>query len=111
MTFSYGILGQSFPSASAASVAYAAAASVQAIVSTVVACNTDASQTTFRVAARPDAESLTNKHYLVYDATLGANTTAAFTLGITLNGANAELIEVSSDSGSVAFNVFGSEVL
>jgi hypothetical protein len=63
--------------------------------------------TTFRVAVRPDGDSLENKHYVVYDATIAPQDSATFTLGITLNAA--DVVTVYSLSGLVSFNLFGSE--
>jgi hypothetical protein len=82
--------------------------STKAVVSTITVCNQAASAATFRIAVRPDAETLASKHYVAYDSTVAANDTTALTLGITLDAA--DIITVYSSSATLSFNAFGSEI-
>lgn len=108
MATTYKVLGQSNPSATTATTLYTVPSSTKAVVSTITVCNQAASAATFRVAVRPDAETLAAKHYVAYDSTVAANDTTAFTLGITLDAA--DVITVYASTATVSFNAFGSEI-
>ncbi len=60
------------------------------------------------MAIRPDGATLESKHYLVYNATLAAQQTITFTLGITADAA--DVLTVQSSNAVTSFNAFGSEV-
>jgi len=107
MATTYKVLGQVQPSATTATTAYTVPSASSAVISTIAVCNLGGYPTTFRVAVRPDGDSLENKHYVVYDATIAPQDSATFTLGITLNAA--DVVTVYSLSGLVSFNLFGSE--
>ena len=107
MATTYKVLGQSQPSAVTPTTAYTVPSASSAVISTIAVCNLGGYPTTFRVAVRPDAETLANKHYVVYDATIAPQDTATFTLGITLDAT--DVVTVYSLSGLVSFNLFGSE--
>jgi hypothetical protein len=108
MATTYKVLGQSQPSAITATTAYTVPSSSSAVISTIAVCNLGAYPSTVRIAVRPDNESLANKHYIVYDATVAPQDTATFTLGITLG--DTDVVTVYSLSGLVTFNLFGSEI-
>ena len=108
MATTYKVLGQSNPSATTATTLYTVPSSTKAVVSTITVCNQAASAATFRIAVRPDAETLASKHYVAYDSTVAANDTTALTLGITLDAA--DIITVYSSSATLSFNAFGSEI-
>ena len=63
---------------------------------------------TYRIAVRPNGATLATEHYIVYDATIQANTTAAYTLGITIDAS--DVVTVYASSASISFNAFGSEI-
>lgn len=109
MATTYKVLGQSNPSATTATTLYTVPSSTKAVVSTITVCNQSASSATFRIAVRPDAESLAAKHYVAYDSTVAANDTTALTLGITLDAA--DVITVYASTSTVSFNAFGSEIV
>lgn len=108
MATTYKVLGQSNPSATTATTLYTVPSATKAVVSTITVCNQAASSATFRIAVRPDAESLAAKHYVAYDSTVAANDTTALTLGITLDAA--DVITIYSSTATVSFNAFGSEI-
>lgn len=108
MAITYKILGQSNPTGNTLTTAYTVPNSTSAVLSTVTVCNQANTAASFRVAARPNGESIASKHYINYDTPLPANDTISLTLGITL-GAN-DVISVYASSGNVSFNVFGSEL-
>jgi hypothetical protein len=108
MATSYKVLGQITPSAASATTLYTVPAATQTVVSTLIACNQNTAVCTIRVAIRPDGATLESKHYLVYDATLAAQQTITFTLGITADAS--DVLTVQSSNAVTSFNAFGSEV-
>jgi hypothetical protein len=108
MAKSYKVLGQSNPSATTATTLYTVPSVTQTVVSSITICNLAATDATYRIAIRPDAETLANKHYISYDSTIPANDTIGLTLGVTANAA--DVVTVYASTASVAFNIFGSEI-
>jgi hypothetical protein len=108
MAKSYKVLGQSNPSATSATTLYTVPSATQTVVSSITICNLAATDATYRIAIRPDAETLANKHYISYDSTIPANDTIGLTLGVTANAA--DVVTVYASTASVAFNIFGSEI-
>ena len=111
----YKVLGQSAPAVATNTDVYQVPANTQAIVSTISVSNTTSASATYRVAIRPAAESLSSKHYIVYDSTLGANDSIAITLGATLRNATASLstgdvVTIYSNTGGVSVTLFGTEI-
>lgn len=104
----YKVLGQAFPSANTLTTAYTVPAASSAVVSTIVVANLGAAPTTFRIAVRPNAETLENKHYVAYDITINGLDSITLTLGITVDAS--DVISVESFNGQTSFNIFGSEI-
>lgn len=109
MAKSYKILGQVNPTIDTATTLYTVPSSTDSIVSTINICNSGSAATTCRVAAVPSGESLSLKHYLVYNATVSANDSISLTIGVTMTAG--DLITVYASTGSVAFSAFGSEIV
>lgn len=108
MATSYKVLGQLNPSATTATTLYTCPASTQTVISTVTICNQAGTSGTYRIAVRPNGATLSAEHYVVYDATIQANTTAAYTLGITIDAS--DVVTVYASSANISFNAFGSEI-
>lgn len=108
MATAYKVLGQSNPSATTNTTLYTVPSATEAVVSTISVANQAASAGTYRIAIRPDGESIAAKHYIAYDVSLPANSTHTFTLGVTLNAA--DVITVYASSANQSFNAFGSEI-
>ena len=108
MATNYKVLGQIEPSANSVTTVYTVPSATQAVISTITACNQGLNSASIRIAVQPNAEALADKHYLIYDVTLAAGQTAAFTLGITVDAA--DIIVVRATTATVSFNVFGSEI-
>ena len=107
MPTAYKVLGQISPSATTATTLYTVPASTETVVSTIVVTN-QTTAGTYRLAIRPDGETLAAKHYIAYDVPLAANETHTYTIGATLNAA--DIITVYASSASQSFNAFGSEI-
>ncbi len=108
MSLAYKVLGQNSPSATTATTLYTCPAQTQSVVSSIVVVNRGASSGTFRVAIRPNAETLANKHYIAFDETLASNTRANLTLGITMDAA--DIVTIYASSADFSFNAFGVEI-
>lgn len=109
MATAYKILGQSEPGTTANADLYTVPSATEAIVSTVVICNTTGTDQTFRVFVRPDGATAGTGNAIAYDTAITANSQVAFTLGMTLNAS--DIITVRSSAGaSLTFTAFGSEL-
>ena len=81
----------------------------EAIVSSLVICNTSSSNITVRLGLdSASAGSLLSNEFLVYDAVVAGNDTVALTLGICMD-AN-KYIRGSSSSSACVFSAFVSEI-
>jgi hypothetical protein len=108
MATTYKVLGQSNPSATTATTLYTCPASTQTVISTITICNQAGTSGTYRIAVRPNGATLATEHYIVYDAILLANTTTAYTLGLTIDAS--DVVTVYASTTSFSFNAFGSEI-
>ena len=108
MANTYKILGQAQPGTAVADV-YTVPASTSAVVSTIAATNVDGTASAINIYVVASGDTAGAANALVYDASLGANTLQAFTLGVTLGAA--DKISVQSATGSaVTYQVFGQEI-
>jgi hypothetical protein len=71
-------------------------------------CNRAATAATYRIAIRPNAATLANQHYIVYDTTVPSNDTISLTLGITADAA--DVVTVYASTANLSFNLFGTEI-
>ena len=108
MSLTYKVLGQNSPSATTNTNLYTCPAQKEAVVSSIVVVNRNVATGTFRVAIRPDGETLANKHYIAFDEDLDGNTRVALTLGVTLDAG--DIVTVFASSGDFSFNAFGVEI-
>mgnify|MGYP007090089655 CR=1 FL=1 len=105
----YKVLGQSCPAANTDTNIYTVPAATNAIVSTLAVCNLNTSvPATYRVAVRPGGAALANQHYISYEFNAPAADGPRETIGMTLNAG--DVVTVRSSSGTVSFNLFGSEI-
>ena len=108
MSLDYKVLGQSNPSATTNTNLYTVPAQKEAILSSIVITNQAATGGSYRVAIRPNGESIAAKHYIAYDRTIGANATETHTIGVTMDAA--DIVTVFASSGTMSFNAFGVEI-
>lgn len=87
---------------------YNTPASTEAIISTIVICNTAATAATYRIGLDTTAGTPGASEWLVYDADVAANDTVALTLGVCLDAG--KYIRVSSSANTVTFSAFVSEI-
>ena len=108
MPTTYKVLGQSAPAATTQANLYTVPAATSTIVSTVTVANRAASAGTYRIYVRVAGASVANPQYLIYDASLSANSTDTMTLGITL--AATDVLSVYASTADFSFNAFGTEL-
>jgi hypothetical protein len=105
----YKILGQSEPGTTSNANLYTVPAATEAIVSSIVVCNTSGTDSAFRIFVRDSGATATTGNAVAFDAPLTANTQAAFTLGITLSATDVLTVR-SSVGAALTFTAFGSEL-
>lgn len=108
MATTYKVLGQVEPSAGTLTTAYTVPASTETVVANICIANLSSVAATYRIAIRPDGESINDKHYIVYDSAITEFAYEFLTMPITLNAS--DVISVQSSTGTVSFNIFGSEI-
>jgi len=109
MPTAYKVLAQAAPSATTEATLYTVPSSTSAVVSTISIANQAGTSGTYRIAVRPAADATTTqKHYIVYGATVAASDSIMLTLGVTL--AAGDKIMVFASSASMSFSAFGSEL-
>ena len=108
MATAYKILGQTGDASANDVTLYTVPSSTETIVSSIVICNREAADNTFRIAAKANGGSVANEDYLAFDTTISANDTITLTLGITLDAA--DIISVGASDANVSFSAFGSEI-
>lgn len=108
MATSYKVLAQSSPTATTDTDIYTCPSATETVISSIVVCNRSDFSQTFRIAIRPDGETLANKHYIVFNSTVNANDSSFLTVGATINAA--DVVTVFASSSDLSFNIFGSEI-
>ncbi len=108
MSLDYKVLGQSNPSATTNTNLYTVPAQKDAILSSIVVTNQAGTSATYRIAIRPDGETIAAKHYIAYDRTIGANATETHTIGVTMDAA--DIVTIYASTGTMSFNAFGVEI-
>lgn len=102
----YKVLGQVAPPATSLTTLYTAAN--PSVASTITVCNRGASSGSYRIAVRPGAAAIDNRHYVAYDTAIPGNSTDCITIGLTV--AAGDVVSVYASSGDFSFSLFGSEV-
>jgi hypothetical protein len=108
MATNYKVLGQVAPSATTATALYTVPAATEAVISTITVCNRGTATGSFRIAVRPDGETLANKHYHVFDANVAAKDSLFLTVGMTMDAT--DVLEVYASTADFSFNASGSEI-
>tara|TARA_E500000331_G_scaffold119187_1_gene116385 strand:- start:200 stop:529 length:330 start_codon:yes stop_codon:yes gene_type:complete len=108
MANAYKILGQVADASANDVELYLVPGSTEAIVSTIVVCNREAANNTFRIATKDDNSTVANQDYVAYDTVIAGNDTITFTLGITLE-TGAE-ISVGASDANVTFQAYGTQI-
>lgn len=108
MATTYKVLGQLEPAAETLTTIYTVPSATETVVANICITNLSSSPAAFRIAIRPDGEEISDKHYIAYDAGVDMYSYEYLTMPITLN--ENDVISVYSSTGTVSFNIFGSEI-
>ena len=87
---------------------YTTPASTEAVISSIVICNTAATNATYRIGLDTAEGTPRANEWLVYDAILPPNDSIILTLGVCLDAG--KYIRVSSSADTVTFSAFVSEI-
>lgn len=113
MAVDYKILGQQSPANTSNVDLFSVVSAHQYVVSTIAVCNYTTTAATCRIWARRAGGGTTaspGNTALVYDASIPANSTVSFTLGVTLNGTAGDILTVRDGTGNaLTFTAFGSD--
>lgn len=101
------VLGQAALAATTATDVYTVPSGKSTVVSTLAIANRGSASTTYRIAVRPAGTALADAHYLVYGASIPANSTDMLTIGITL--AATDVVTVYATAATVSVSLFGDE--
>ena len=104
----YKVLAQEAPAATTLTDAYTVPASTSAVISSIVAAETNGAADDIRISIAVAGAADSPEQYIAFDFALSANDSQAFTLGITL--ATTDVVRVYSTTGDTVFNVFGVEI-
>jgi len=102
------VLGQHVPSAAATDLMYTVPASTQAVVSSIVCCNTASTEDKISIAVVESGDTIAPKNLLYYQLPITGENTFTSTIGITMN--TGDMLYVYSLYGNVAFSAFGQEI-
>ena len=108
MANAYKILGQVADASANDVELYLVPASTEAVVSTIVVCNREAANNTFRIATKTDNSAVANTDYVAYDSVINGNDTITLTLGITLQAGSE--ISVGASDANVTFQAYGTQI-
>ena len=109
MPTTYKVLGQVAPADTNNANLYTVPASTQAVVSTISVTNDTTTSATFRIYVRVAGAAAGAVNTLFLDTPLAGNTTALFTVGLTL-GAGDIITVQNGAANAITFQAFGSEV-
>jgi len=108
MAIAYKVLGQAAPADTNNANLITVGAGKSQVISTLVVANTTATAATCRVFARIAGAAAAASNAVLYDTSIPANSTASFTLGISL--AATDILTVrSGTANALTFTAFGME--
>ena len=105
----YKVLGQSAPANTSNANLYTVPASTSAIVSTLAIANTTATDALAEVYVRIGGAAAATSNAVLYDVSIPARSTSAFTLGMTLAATDIITIQTGT-ANALTFTAFGSEI-
>lgn len=105
MATTYKVLGQINPLGNTLTNVYVVPSYYNTVISTLAICNQASSNTTFSLAVQPRANAISAQHYIVYNATIPANETIPYTIGITLGPG--DVLSANIGSPNVSITAFG----
>lgn len=108
MATTYKLLGQSNPTANTLTDVYTVPAATQAVISTIAICNQSATNASYSIAVSNNGAADNVRQYIIRGGVVPAADSIGITLGITIDAT--DVVRCNTNSGSVSFNIFGSEI-
>lgn len=110
MANTYKVAGQVTPVANTDTVLYTVPATKQFVSSSINICNRslNGDPDIFRIAIVPVGDTLSNKHYIYYDAFIDIRKTLHKVIGISLQPG--DQVIVRAGTANLSFSLFGSEL-
>jgi hypothetical protein len=109
MPFKYKTLGQAAPSSTANVDIYTVPSATEAIVSSIVVCNTTNEATSFRIFQRINGATAGTQNAIAYDVDIAARALVSIELKLTLDASDVISVR-SATSNALTFTVNGSEI-
>lgn len=109
MATAYKVLGQAAPTSTSNADLITVGSGKSQVISSLVIANTTSSAATARVFVRIAGATAAAGNAVIYDASISANSTNAFTLGITLAATDVVTVQTGT-SNALTFTAFGSEI-
>jgi hypothetical protein len=104
----YKVLGQAAPAATTDTDVYTVPSSTEAVISSITIVNRGNTAGTFRIAVRPDGDTIADRHYIAFDTPIQANDSIPLKAGITVN--DSDVITVRFSSANMSVSIFGTEI-
>jgi hypothetical protein len=101
------VLGQVAPTIITNTTLYTCPADNEAVCSTLIGCNQNATEVTVRIAVRPGGASLAAVHYIAYNQIVPAYDSLVMTVGLSL--AATDVVTVYASLGNTSWTMFGDE--
>lgn len=108
MAKNYKIIAQASPVAATDTTLYTVPGNSEIVISSITICNRGSVAANYRVAMRPNNETLADKHYVVFNTLVPAFDTVALSIGLTADAS--DVITVYASTASVSFGVFGTVI-
>lgn len=109
MPFVYKTLGQVAPADTNNANLYTVPSATEAIVSSIVVCNTTSSASSFRVFQRIDGAAAAAANAVAYDIPISANSLVSLELKLTINAGDIITVR-SANADALTFTLNGSEI-
>lgn len=109
MAYIYKTLGQQAPTTTNNVDVYTVPATTEAIVSSILICNTTSTAATFRIFQRIDGNAAGTANAIAYDQSIPGNSTTSIESKITMNAADVLTVR-SGTANALTFTVNGSEI-
>jgi hypothetical protein len=110
MPFTYKTLGQTAPSTTNNVDIYTVPEATQAIISSIVVCNTSDEESSFRIFQRIDGAEAGTQNAIAYDVSISGNSLVSIELKLTLDTDDVITVR-SSAANSLTFTANGSEII
>lgn len=102
-------LGQLRPANTTAASLYSPGASTEAVIQTIIVCNTSGAAATYRIFVDDDGTTYDQTTALYYDIPLAADATDNIEVKIAMNDTNGNLAVRTSVNNAITFTAFGEE--